>query len=67
MLQNKDILYNIEGMKRCPLDNTPRIIGKKFTFLILRNMMSNQTKFNQFIELIEGLNPKTLSAGLKEM
>ena len=30
-------------------------------------MMSNQTKFNQFIESIEGLNPKTLSARLKEM
>jgi DNA-binding HxlR family transcriptional regulator len=67
LLQNRDILYNIEGMKRCPLDNTSRIIGKKFTLLILRNMMSNQTKFNQFIESIEGLNPKTLSARLKEM
>jgi DNA-binding HxlR family transcriptional regulator len=54
-------------MKRCPLDNTSRIIGKKFTLLILRNMMSNQTKFNQLIESIEGLNPKTLSARLKEM
>ena len=65
--QNGDILYRIEGMKRCPLDNTSKIIGKKFTLLILRNMMSNQTKFNQFIESIEGLNPKTLSMRLKEM
>lgn len=54
-------------MKRCPLDNTSKIIGKKFTLLILCNMMSNQTKFNQFIESIEGLNPKTLSTRLKEM
>ena len=30
-------------------------------------MMSNQTKFNQFIESILGLNPKTLSMRLKEM
>ena len=65
--QNGDILYGIEGMKRCPLNNTSRIIGKKFTLLILRNMMSNQTKFNQFNESIEGLNPKTLSVRLKEM
>jgi DNA-binding HxlR family transcriptional regulator len=54
-------------MKRCPLDNTSKIIGKKFTLLILRNMMSNQTRFNQFIESIEGLNPKTLSIRLKDM
>lgn len=30
-------------------------------------MMSNQTRFNQFIETIEGMNPKTLSTRLKEM
>jgi DNA-binding HxlR family transcriptional regulator len=66
-LQNEDILYRIEGMKRCPLDNTSKLIGKKFTLLILRNMMSNQTRFNQFIETIEGINLKTLSTRLKEM
>jgi DNA-binding HxlR family transcriptional regulator len=66
-LQNEDIMYRIEGMKRCPLDNTSKLIGKKFTLLILRNMMSNQTRFNQFIETIEGMNPKTLSTRLKEM
>ena len=57
----------MEGMKKCPVDNTFRLIGKKFTVLIVRNMMSNQTRFNQFIESIEGMNPKTLSTRLKEM
>ena len=60
-------MYSMEGMKRCPVDNTFSLIGKKFTVLILRNMMSNQTRFNQFIESIEGINPKTLSTRLKEM
>jgi hypothetical protein len=45
-------------MKRCPLDNTSRIIGKKFTLLILRNLMSNQNKLNQFIESIERAKSK---------
>jgi DNA-binding HxlR family transcriptional regulator len=66
-LQTGDIMYNMEGMKRCPLDNTFSLIGKRFTVLILRNMMSNQTRFNQFIESIDGINPKTLSTRLKEM
>jgi DNA-binding HxlR family transcriptional regulator len=57
----------MEGMKKCPLDITFKLIGKKFTVLILRNMMSKQTRFNQFIESIEGINPKTLSTRLKEM
>jgi DNA-binding HxlR family transcriptional regulator len=57
----------MKGMKNCPLDITSKLIGKKFTVLILRNMMSKQTRFNQFIESIDGINPKTLSTRLKEM
>jgi hypothetical protein len=33
-------MYSMEGMKKCPLDITSKLIGKKFTVLILRNMMS---------------------------
>ena len=66
-MQSEDIMYSMEGMKRCPVDNTFKIIGKKFTILLVRNMMSNQTRFNQFIGSIEGINPKTLSTRLKEM
>jgi DNA-binding HxlR family transcriptional regulator len=61
-------MYGMEGMKRCPVDNTFKLIGKKFTIHIIRNMMlNNQTRFNQFINSIEGINPKTLSIRLKEM
>lgn len=57
-----------EQMKCCPVDNTFKIVGKKFTIHILRNMiMLNQTRFNQFLESIEGINPKTLSVRLREM
>lgn len=55
-------------MKCCPVDNTFKIIGKKFTIHILRNMIRlEQTRFNQFLDSIEGINPKTLSARLREM
>ena len=57
-----------EMFKCCPIDNTFKIIGKKFTVHIIRNMgMHGQTRFNQMLESIEGANPKTLSARLKEM
>lgn len=43
-------------------------IGKKFAVLILRNMMVyKQTRFNQFLNSIDGMNPKTLAARLKEL
>ncbi|MGQ0638245.1 MAG: winged helix-turn-helix transcriptional regulator [Nitrososphaerota archaeon] len=57
-----------DSMKCCPVDNTFKIIGKKFTIHILRTMhMLNQTRFNQFLDSIEGINPKTLSVRLREM
>jgi len=55
-------------IKCCPIDNTFKIIGKKFTIHIIRNMaMRGQTRFNQMLDSIEDANPKTLSARLKEM
>ncbi len=55
-------------MKTCPIDNTFKIIGKKFTVHILRNMTQlGENRFNQFLDSIEGINPKTLSARLREM
>jgi DNA-binding HxlR family transcriptional regulator len=59
---------NVDLVKQCPIHNTFRIVGKKFTVLILRNMMYfGQSRFNQFIDSVEGINPKTLSARLREM
>lgn len=53
---------------RCPINNTFQIIGKKFTVLILRNMIYlNQIRFNKLLNSIEGINAKTLSIRLKEM
>jgi DNA-binding HxlR family transcriptional regulator len=61
-LNNQEI-----NLKKCPIYNTFDVVGKKFTILILRNMMLyRQTRFNQFLE-IEEINSKTLSLRLREM
>ena len=58
----------LDALKACPIDNTFRMIGKKFTVHILRNMTKlGQSRFNQFLDSIEGMNPKTLAARLREM
>lgn len=57
-----------DQIKCCPVNNTFQLIGKKFTIHILRNItMLHQSRFNQFLESVEGINPKTLSIRLKEM
>jgi DNA-binding HxlR family transcriptional regulator len=58
---------NIE-MKCCPINYTFKFIGKKFSVLILRNMINGkQSRFNQLLNSIEKSNPKTLSTRLREM
>ncbi len=55
-------------VKSCPIDNTFKIIGKKFTVHIIRNMsIGKQTRFNQFLSNIEGINSNTLATRLREM
>jgi DNA-binding HxlR family transcriptional regulator len=57
-----------ENVKRCPISNSMDLLGKKFTVLILRNMIVyKQTRFNQFMDTIDGINPKTLTARLREL
>jgi DNA-binding HxlR family transcriptional regulator len=55
-------------MKACPIENTFKIIGKKFTVLILRNMINGKhNRFNQLLNSIKEGNPKTLTIRLREM
>lgn len=57
-----------ENLKKCPIYNTFDLVGRKFTILILRNMMLyGQTRFNQFLENVEEINSKSLSQRLREM
>ena len=67
MSDEQKIMYSTEGMKACPVDTTSKIIGKKYTVLLIRNMLSNHKRFNQFLESIDGMNQKILSTRLKEM
>ena len=62
-----DYIAAMAQFKQCPINFTFQVIGKKFTVLIMRNMMLfGHSHFNEFLE-IEGINPKTLSQRLKEM
>jgi len=56
------------GMRNCPIDNSLKIVGKKFTMHILRNMiLLKQKRFNEFLKSIEEISTKTLSIRLREM
>ena len=56
------------GMKNCPVEISLRIIGKKFTMHIVRNMLLlKQKRFNEFLKSMEDISTKTLALRLKEL
>ena len=61
--------YDNKKFKKNPVNNTFNLIGKRFTIMILYIMMTSQKeiRFNQLLNSVEELGPKTLSKRLKEM
>jgi DNA-binding HxlR family transcriptional regulator len=62
-----EIVYNSPDLKSCPIEATFRIIGKKWTILIIREMLRGTTQFNRFLENVEGITPKVLTERLREL
>jgi DNA-binding HxlR family transcriptional regulator len=62
-----ETVYNSNELKSCPIEATFKIIGKKWTVLIIREMLRGVTQFNRFLENIEGITPKVLSERLREL
>jgi DNA-binding HxlR family transcriptional regulator len=62
-----EIVYNNPELKSCPIETTFKIIGKKWTVLIMREMLRGTTQFNRFLENIEGITPKVLTERLREL
>jgi DNA-binding HxlR family transcriptional regulator len=62
-----EIVYNSPELRACPIEATFRIIGKKWTILVIREMLRGTTQFNRFVENIEGITPKVLTERLREL
>ena len=62
-----ETVYNMPELKSCPIEMTFRIIGKRWTVLVIREILRGHTRFNRFIENIEGITPKVLTERLREL
>lgn len=56
-----------EGFCACPVDVAFEVVGKKWTVLLIRNLLRGPRHFNEFIANIDGLSPRILSSRLKEL
>jgi DNA-binding HxlR family transcriptional regulator len=60
-------VYSMPELKACPIETTFKIIGKRWTVLIIREILRGNTHFNRFMENIDGITPKVLTERLREL
>lgn len=56
-----------EDVRCCPIEKTMRVIGGKWTILILRDLFSGTKRFGELQRSLPGISPKTLSERLKQL
>ncbi len=52
---------------KCPVEITLSIIGKKWTVLIIRDLLDDTKRFGELLRSLSGISPRTLSARLTEL
>lgn len=53
--------------KSCGIENTVKIIGKKWTILIIRDLCDGKKRFGELTRSLEGISPRTLSLRLTQL
>ncbi len=51
----------------CGVTNTLKVIGSKWTVLILRDLMESKKRFGELQRSLKSISPKTLSLRLQEL
>jgi DNA-binding HxlR family transcriptional regulator len=51
---------------RYPIDESVKVLGRKFAAPVLYEIMSGRNHFSTLLDVIPGVNPKTLSTRLDE-
>lgn len=51
----------------CPIANAARLLGDRWTLVILRELADGPTRFSELEDGAEGISPRTLADRLREM
>lgn len=60
-------IYADPNHRSCPIEQTFKIVGKRWTVVILRELFFGATRFVQIERGVGRINPKVLSNRLKEL
>ncbi len=50
-----------------PIENTLKVIGSKWTVLVIRELVSGVKRFGELEKLLDGISPRTLSLRLASL
>lgn len=62
--------YMVKQKKKpptCPIESTLNVIGKKWTVLIIRDLLTGKKRFGKLAHSLAEISPRTLSARLGEL
>jgi DNA-binding HxlR family transcriptional regulator len=54
-----------ESVLRCPIASALRVVGDRWTLLIVRDLLRGKRRFNELRQSVDGINPGILSTRLK--
>jgi DNA-binding HxlR family transcriptional regulator len=55
------------GEEPCPVERTARLVGDRWTLLIVRDLAEGCKRFGELERTVEGISPRTLSMRLSKM
>jgi DNA-binding HxlR family transcriptional regulator len=60
-------MKSLEDHNQCAVAKTLKVIGSKWTMLILHNLFEGTNRFGSLQRALPGISPKTLSQRLQEL
>lgn len=60
-------MKTLEDHNQCAVAKTLKVIGSKWTMLILHNLFEGKNRFGSLQRALPGISPKTLSQRLQEL
>ena len=61
------MIFMTKNLMNCPIENTLKLIDRKWTIVLIKDMFSGKKYFREFIEGKEGLSNTVLADTLKFM
>jgi DNA-binding HxlR family transcriptional regulator len=56
-----------DSHKNCAVSKTLKIVGSKWTMLLIHNIFEGKNRFGELQRALPGISPKTLSQRLREL